>query len=102
VRDLIGADNVNAAYEVQQLICAQRISAGARVVGRNIGLTSPAVQQQLGVDQPDFGVLFDDMEFHDTAVIPMGRLLQPKVEAEIAFVRDAELAEGPLTLSTVS
>jgi 2-keto-4-pentenoate hydratase len=53
VRDLIGADNVNAAYKVQQLICAQRISAGARVVGRKIGLTSPAVQQQLGVDRPE-------------------------------------------------
>lgn len=96
VRDLIGRDDVQAAYAVQSLLAAERIEAGAAVVGRKIGLTSAAVQQQLGVDQPDFGVLFDDMEYADGSTAPAGAILQPRVEAEIAFVLKADLADGPL------
>ncbi|WP_200426193.1 2-keto-4-pentenoate hydratase [Streptomyces sp. NE5-10] len=96
VRDLIGRDDVTAAYAVQQLLTADRIRAGATVVGRKIGLTSEAVQRQLGVDQPDFGVLFDDMAHADGATVPADAVLQPRVEAEIAFVLGADLAEGPL------
>ncbi|WP_425826924.1 2-keto-4-pentenoate hydratase [Streptomyces fractus] len=96
VRDLIGSDDVKAAYAVQALLTADRIEAGGHVTGRKIGLTSPAVQQQLGVDQPDFGVLFADMSVDDGASVPVEGLLQPKVEAEIAFVLGADLAEGPL------
>lgn len=96
VRDLIGSDDVKAAYAVQELLTAHRLEAGGRVTGRKIGLTSPAVQQQLGVDQPDFGVLFADMSVEDGASVPVGDLLQPKVEAEIAFVLGADLADGPL------
>jgi 2-keto-4-pentenoate hydratase len=66
------------------------------VVGRKIGATSEAVQNQLGVDQPDFGVLFDDMAFHDGDTIPIERLIQPKAEAEVAFVLKDNLADGPL------
>lgn len=86
VRELIGATNVEAAYGVQQRVTQARLAAGAHIIGRKIGLTSPAVQAQLGVDQPDFGVLFDDMAYADAAEVPMSRLLQPKAEAEIAFV----------------
>lgn len=96
VRDLIGSDKVDVAYAVQQHLVAERIEAGARVVGRKIGLTSPAVQAQLGVDRPDFGVLFDDMDVSN-GIAPMGRLLQPKVEAELAFVLSADL-DGRLDL----
>jgi 2-oxo-3-hexenedioate decarboxylase/2-keto-4-pentenoate hydratase len=81
---------------VQLRLTAERIEAGATVTGRKIGLTSTAVQEQLGVDQPDFGVLFDDMEHADGAVVSAGAVLQPRVEAEIAFVLRADLAEGPL------
>ncbi|MEU8102940.1 fumarylacetoacetate hydrolase family protein [Nonomuraea muscovyensis] len=93
VRDLI--TDVADAYEVQRRLNARRT---APVTGRKIGLTSPAVQQQLGVDQPDFGVLFADMEVTGTA--PAGRLLQPKVEAEIAFMLSCDLS-GDLDLAAV-
>jgi 2-keto-4-pentenoate hydratase len=92
VRDLIGASNVDAAYAVQRQIARARLGSGARIVGRKIGLTSAAVQRQLGVDQPDFGVLFDDMDVSGLDVVPVRRLLQPKIEAEIAFVLGEDLA----------
>ena len=101
VRDLIGSTDVAAAYAVQERVAAARTSAGARVVGHKIGLTSPAVQQQLGVDRPDFGLLFDDMGYADGAEVPTGRLLQPKVEAEIAFVLAEDLVDGPLDVAQV-
>jgi len=92
VRDLVGEDE---AYAVQSHNIGARVAGGARVVGRKIGLTSPAVRRQLGVDQPDFGVLLDDMAFEDGAVLPTRRLLQPRVEAEVAFVLGADLTTGP-------
>lgn len=91
--DLVGAD-VDDAYAIQQAVLAERIAAGARVIGRKIGLTSPAVQRQMGVDQPDFGVLLSGTAFGDSEPIPYDRLLQPKVEAEIAFVLGEDL-DGP-------
>jgi 2-oxo-3-hexenedioate decarboxylase/2-keto-4-pentenoate hydratase len=96
VRDLIGRDDVAAAYAVQQVLAAERVAAGARVTGRKIGLTSEAVQKQLGVDRPDFGILFDDMAYDGGATVPFSAVLQPKVEAEIAFVLAADLADGDL------
>lgn len=91
VRDLIGDSDVAAAYAVQQENVRDRVASGARIVGRKIGLTSPAVQAQLGVDRPDFGILLDDMQYPDAATVPTSRLLQPKVEAEIAFVLGSPL-----------
>ncbi len=96
VRELIGSDDLAAAYAVQSHVIAARLEAGAVVVGRKIGLTSVAVQQQLGVDQPDFGWLLDDMDLTGADEVPMSRLLQPKAEAEIAFVLKEDLADGPL------
>lgn len=96
VRDLIGRDDVAAGYQVQERLNRARRERGARVVGRKIGATSEAVQNQLGVDQPDFGVLFDDMAYADSETIPIDRLIQPKAEAEVAFVLEEDLADGPL------
>ncbi|MCW5631459.1 MAG: fumarylacetoacetate hydrolase family protein [Rhodoferax sp.] len=81
-----GIAGLDAAYAVAELNTRARLESGRRIVGLKVGLTSRAVQQQLGVDQPDFGVLFDDMEFLNGQDVPTARLLQPKVEAEIAFV----------------
>lgn len=97
VRDLIASNDVEAAYAVQQLVASGRGS----LVGRKIGLTSPAVQQQLGVDQPDFGLLFADMEIPAGGTVRAGRLLQPRAEAEIAFVLRADLADGELALDQI-
>ncbi|MFJ9369529.1 2-keto-4-pentenoate hydratase [Nocardia sp. NPDC101769] len=101
VRDLIGPDDVTLAYAVQRLGIDERVAAGAQIVGRKIGLTSPAVQRQLGVDQPDFGVLFGDMDVTETAAAQRPRLLQPKVEAELAFVLNADLDDDLLDVTSV-
>ena len=101
VRDLLGEHGLDAAYAVQQELARRRTAGGAVVVGRKIGLTSPAVQRQLGVDQPDFGVLFADMDVSAEAEVPSERLLQPKAEAEIAFVLKEDLADGDLDQAQV-
>ncbi|GAB4003308.1 fumarylacetoacetate hydrolase family protein [Nocardioides ultimimeridianus] len=107
VRDLIGTDDLPAAYAVQQGLVRSRIAGGAVVVGRKIGATSKAVQDQLGVDQPDFGYLLDDMDVSagvDGSPISMRTLLQPRVEAEVAFRLAADIApatEEEITLDLV-
>ncbi|VXB07718.1 2-keto-4-pentenoate hydratase (fragment) [Aeromicrobium sp. 9AM] len=75
---------------------ARRRDAGAVVVGCKIGLTSAAVQQQFGVFEPDFGVVLDDMLHPKGVELSLDAFLQPKVEAEIAFVLGEDL-ESPTT-----
>ncbi|MFI9834716.1 2-keto-4-pentenoate hydratase [Streptomyces sp. NPDC051913] len=101
VRDLLGARDISLAYAVQRRVIDGRIAAGARVVGRKIGLTSASVQRQVGVDRPDFGVLLDDMDVSGLPAVPSGRLLQPRVEAEIAFVLAEDLDEDGLDIERV-
>lgn len=91
VRELIGDADQDAAYAVQSRETERRLAAGHRIIGRKIGLTSPAVQAQFGVFSPDYGVLFDDMVFADREPIDLSRFLQPRVEAEVAFILGADL-----------
>lgn len=86
-----GIAGLQAAYAVAELNMLARQETGHRVIGKKVGLTSVAVQKQLGVDQPDFGVLFDDMEFLDGQDVPTARLIQPKIEAEVAFIVGRDL-----------
>jgi 2-keto-4-pentenoate hydratase len=99
VRDLIGSDDIMAAYRVQSELIARRLQRGAVRVGRKIGLTSAVVQRQLSVGQPDFGVLLDDMAVPDGGVVP-AKLLQPRVEGEVGFRLAADL-DGDLDQATV-
>lgn len=92
VRDLLG-DDLDAAYQVQEVNIRRLESSDNPRVGRKVGLTSDAVQQQLGVDQPDFGVLLASMDVSELDEVPSSRLLQPKVEAEIAFIMAEDVLE---------
>ncbi|MEJ0024918.1 MAG: fumarylacetoacetate hydrolase family protein [Rhizomicrobium sp.] len=91
LRDGLEPSDIDGAYAVQSINTAYWVSQGRKIVGRKIGLTSKAVQAQLGVDQPDFGVLFEDMEIKDGGVLPIASVLQPKAEAEIALILGCDL-----------
>ncbi|MFE9924510.1 2-keto-4-pentenoate hydratase [Streptomyces sp. NPDC005774] len=101
VRDVLGPTDISLAYAVQQQLTDNRLARGARVVGRKIGLTAPSVQRQVGVDRPDFGVLFDDMDATGLPAVPSELLLQPRAEAEIAFVLAADLDADDLDIDRV-
>jgi 2-keto-4-pentenoate hydratase len=85
---------ISDAYVIAQLGVAADIAAGARAVGRKIGLTAVAVQRQLGVDQPDYGVLLNTMAIADGATVPFGDYIAPRIEVELAFRLGAALC-GP-------
>ncbi|MEN0108203.1 MAG: fumarylacetoacetate hydrolase family protein [Pseudomonas sp.] len=99
ISEQFGITSLADAYAVQELNTRQALEQGRRQVGCKIGLTSKAVQQQLGVDQPDFGVLFADMEVLDGDVVDTRRLIQPKAEGEIAFVLGRDLPDSDTTLA---
>lgn len=99
IRDLLAPGDVAAAYAVQALNTERALAAGRRLVGRKIGLTSVVVQKQLGVDQPDYGMLFADMARPEAMDIAIADVMQPKVEAEIAFVLGRDLDGEQLTVA---
>lgn len=97
LREQIGTNNIELAYQIQAINNQILIQNGARVIGHKIGLTSKVVQEQLGVNQPDFGMLLDTMEVLNGDSIAMSELMQPKVEAEIAFVLGKDLPNRPVS-----
>ncbi|MBA1344910.1 2-oxo-hept-4-ene-1,7-dioate hydratase [Rhizobium sp. WYCCWR 11146] len=82
------------AYAIQSAWVKKKVSDGRKVVGWKIGLTSKAMQYALNINIPDSGVLLDDMVFEDSSVVPKDRFIQPRIEAEIAFIMKAPL-KGP-------
>lgn len=107
VRDVIacaagaGADPVALAYAIQRHNTERALALGRRLAGRKIGLTSVAVQRQLGVDQPDCGALFADVARQDGEEIDCNDVLQPKAEAEIALVLERDLPHAVHTVADV-
>ena len=101
IRELVGVADVDAAYAIQDINTRDAIASGRRLTGRKIGLTSLAVQKQLGVSQPDFGMLFADMQVGEGEPIAMQRLQQPKIEAEIALILGHDLTGEELTTADV-
>lgn len=85
IRNLIGETDVKTAYAIQDVNVDLELQKGRSLSGLKIGLTSFAVQKQLGVDQPDYGVIWTDTEVKNQGIVSWGELLQPKAEAEIAF-----------------
>ncbi|WP_041249822.1 2-keto-4-pentenoate hydratase [Gluconacetobacter diazotrophicus] len=94
-----GSDNVMFGYQVQTAWRELALSQGRRLIGHKIGLTSPEVQRQLGVDEPDSGTLFADMEIPDEGMIPLAHLIQPRIEAEIAFVLGRDFVHPDPTMA---
>lgn len=92
---------LDQAYGVQAALVARKRAAGARVIGWKIGLTSRAMQMALNITTPDSGVLLDDMLFADGAMVPAGRFIQPRVEAEIAFVMKSPLRGAQISRADV-
>ncbi|WP_035715532.1 2-oxo-hept-4-ene-1,7-dioate hydratase [Azorhizobium doebereinerae] len=89
------------AYAVQAALVARKRASGLGVIGWKIGLTSRAMQQALNITTPDSGILLADMAFESGATIPAGRFIQPRIEAEIAFIMKAPLAGRQVTRNDV-
>ncbi|MFJ1257848.1 2-keto-4-pentenoate hydratase [Cupriavidus sp. CuC1] len=96
ISESYGIKGLDDAYAVANVNTQRDLGTGRVLSGKKIGLTSVAVQKQLGVDQPDFGVLFADMEYVCGMAVPVSTLIQPKAEGEVAFVMGKDL-DGDLT-----
>lgn len=98
LRETIGIEDIELAYKIQDVNTQHRLDNGERIVGKKIGLTSKSVQAQFGIEQPDYGMLFDTMEVLNGLSISVSELLQPKVETEIAFVLSEDLDIEGITI----
>jgi len=95
------AMTIDDAYAIQRAWIEQKVRAGRTIKGHKIGLTSKAMQQALGIDVPDSGVLLDDMFFPDAGEVPAGRFIQTRIEAELAFVLARDLSGASVTMLDV-
>jgi 2-keto-4-pentenoate hydratase len=89
------------AYEIQLINIRQRVAEGARVLGHKVGLSSLAIQQMMGVDEPDYGHLLDEMQLFEDTPVKTNRFLYPRVEVEVGFVLNADLPGSDCTEADV-
>lgn len=85
------------AYEIQLINIRQRVAEGARVVGHKVGLSSKVMQQMMGVNEPDYGHLLDDMQVFEDVAVQASRYLLPRVEVEVGFILSADLPGAECT-----
>lgn len=85
------------AYEIQLINIRQRVADGARVVGHKVGLSSKAMQQMMGVDEPDYGHLLDEMQVFEDKPVPAANYLYPRVEVEVGFILADDLPGAECT-----
>ena len=102
LRDGVAPTDADGAYVIQDINTKYWEGTGRRIVGRKVGLTAKSVQVQLGVDQPDFGVLFADMAITDGGLLLASKVLQPKAEAEVAIILHADIDDVNATAETVA
>ena len=102
LRDGLAPTDAEGAYAVQRINTQRWLADGRRIIGRKIGLTAEAVQRQLGVDRPDYGVLFDDMLIPDGGELLASTVLQPKAEAEVALILARDLDDPEATPEVVA
>jgi len=95
------AMTVEDAYRIQERMVSRRVRAGETIVGKKIGVTSKAMQNLVGVDQPDFGQLTSAMAYMEGQDVPLGGLIQPRAEAEVAFVLKHDLNGPGITATDV-
>lgn len=88
---------IEEAYRIQLRVVESRLAEGRKVVGKKIGLTSPAMQQMFDVNEPDYGHLLDDMLVGEREGLAISRLLQPRIEGEIAFILERDLTGPSIT-----
>jgi 2-keto-4-pentenoate hydratase len=88
-------------YEIQLLNIRRRLAAGARVYGHKVGLSSKAMQEMMGVDEPDYGHLLSDMVYTEDVAIPTGKFLLPRVEVEVGFILGEDLPGEGCTVADV-
>jgi 2-keto-4-pentenoate hydratase len=100
--DDLEATDAASAYAVQNLNTQHWLESGRRIVGRKVGLTARSVQQQLGVDRPDYGVLFADMEVTDGGILDPASTLQPKAEVEVALVMECDITDPDVTATDIA
>jgi 2-keto-4-pentenoate hydratase len=91
IHEFIAPDDVASAYAIQRRIVAKKIAAGRTRVGRKVGLTNPKVQAAVGVDEPDYGTIFDDMVFESGVVLDPSKYIHPKIESEVCIALGREL-----------
>jgi 2-keto-4-pentenoate hydratase len=102
MRHILDPTDAASAYAIQRINTQHWLRSGRSIIGRKIGLTAKSVQAQLGVSQPDYGVLFSDMQIQDGGHLAPSRCLQPKAEAEIALVLGRDLCAKDVSIEDIA